>query len=661
MSALLWLLPLLPAGVGAVLLVRGWRSDPMAGTAAIAVAAAALAGAVWAWAARPAVAVAWLPLGSAEGASLGLSLSAAGEGAPLALLVAAVSLAVFVYADGFLGWAEARARFFGFLALFLGAMLWLVLARDLLTLIIGFELVGLCSYALIGFWYREGVRGVAGMRAFVTTRCGDLGLYLAAMAAFAGGGADALRLDALPGLSGPWAAVAAGGLIAAALGKSAQLPFTGWLSGAMQGPTPVSALLHSATMVAAGVILLIKALPLLSAVSWALPLLLLTGTATVFAGALIALAQDDIKQLLAGSTVSQYGYMVAGIGAAGAAATTSHLVQHAAIKALLFLAAGVLVRQGYHHFAETGGLHRRRPGLAVITGLGVLSLAALPPLGGFFSKEALMADIEKTSLAAFALLTLASVLTAAYAARFWLGLFAGGARLRQEPERRAGDRMMGAALVALAVAAALLGLLVLPPFEPWWTGALGMGALPPPHLRPALLATALVVAGLVLALMLFRRGWPVEAPPPRVQRAYAAAGRWFGLVAMLDEAGRRAVRCGRALDALDRTAPAERAGSAALALARLLGRFDATAMASGLIGGAVRAARGLAEASRLTDRDVWSGAIDRSAAGLQAVAAGLGRLQTGLLHQYYALAWAGILALMLYAFILVSGLSPQGG
>ena len=603
---MLWLLPLVPAAAGAALLAGGSRAERAAGPAAIAVAAAALAGAVWAWAARPAVAADWLPL-ARDG--LALTLSAAGEGAPLAVLVAAVSLAVFVYAEGFLAWAEARARFFGFMSLFLGAMLWLVLARDLLALIVGFELVGLCSYALIGFWYRDPARGPAAARAFLTTRCGDLGLYLAAMAAFAGAGADGLALTALPGLPAPWAAVAAGGLIAAAFGKSAQLPFTGWLSGAMQGPTPVSALLHSATMVAAGVILLVKTLPLLEAVPWALPVVLWVGVATVFVGGLIALVQDDLKQLLAGSTVSQYGYMVAGAGAAGAAAATSHLVQHAAIKALLFLGAGVLVRQGLHELGEMGGLRRRLPGLAVVFGIGGLSLAALPPLGGFFTKEALMARIHEASLAAFILLTVATALTAAYAARAWLGMFAGA----EGPAARPAGWLLTAPLLVLTAGAALLGLLAVPPLEAWWTQALGMAGLPPLHLWPALLATAVVLAGLGLALWLHRTARLLTEPLPGLPWLARAAAPWFGLVAMLDAAGRLAIRAGRALDALDRTAPAEHAGRAAAALARAAGGFDAATLARGLVGGSVRAARGLATASRLADRDVWSGLIDGAA------------------------------------------------
>lgn len=640
---MLWLLPLLPAGVGLALLARGEAADDAAGPAAIGVAALALAGSGWAWAARPEASADWLPFADS---ALPIALSAAGEGAPLAVVVAAVSLAVFAYARAFMGIAEYRARFFGFMALFLGAMLWLVLARDLLALVIGFELVGLCSYALIGYWYRDPARPIAANRALITTRCGDLGLYLAAMAAFAGAGT--LALDALPGLAEPWASIAAAGLIAAAFGKSAQLPFSGWLSGAMMGPTPVSALLHSATMVAAGVILLVKALPLLEAVGWALPLILWAGVATALAGGAIALLQSDLKQLLAGSTVSQYGYMVAGIGAAAGTAALTHLAQHAAIKALLFLCAGVLVRQGLHELREMGGLRHRLPGLSLAFGVGALSLAALPPAGGFFTKDALMLRVEHANLAAWLALLAATALTAAYAARAWLGAFG---RRDRPADAESPRRGLMLPVWALALPAAVLGIpLALPPLAAWWAAALGMAELPAFDWLSALWSFLPVLAGLAAAVALHRSGRLLSPGSARLRRR---AEGWFGLVAYLDAIGRAAIAAGRALDRLDRTAPALHAGIAVRALARAVHTFDAAAIAHGLVDGSVRVAYAAAAGARLTDREVWSGAIDRTAAGLQSAALGLGRIQTGMLHQYYAFAWAGAGLLMAAAFVLM--------
>lgn len=261
---MLWLLPVLPIAGGAVLLLSGPRSRGIAGWLATLLATITLGLVLWAWAERPVTHLTWL---SYTDGALSLSLSAEGAAAPLATMVAAMALVIFVYGHGYMRRDGARARFFGFMALFLGSMELVVLSDDLLSLLIGWELVSMCSYALIGFWYLEQQRVVAANRAFITTRSADVGLYLATAAAFAGLGD--LQFQALNNLTPPLSHLVAMGLIMAALGKSAQLPFSGWVSGAMQGPTPVSALIHAATMVAAGAILLIKSQPLLEVVPWA--------------------------------------------------------------------------------------------------------------------------------------------------------------------------------------------------------------------------------------------------------------------------------------------------------------------------------------------------------------------------------------------------------
>ncbi|MDX1540210.1 MAG: proton-conducting transporter membrane subunit, partial [Geminicoccaceae bacterium] len=228
---MLWAIPLLPMTLGLALLLAGRRADRLAGMTSVVAAFASGGLAALAWAERPESAVPWLPAGKTV---LELMLDTEGIGAPLAVLVASTAALVLIYALRDIGRSEARARFFGFMALFTGGMQLVVLADDLLTVLIGFELVGACSYALIGFWWREPPRLVAANRAFVTTRAADLGLYLAAMAAFAGSGT--LALDDLTSVPDPWRSVMVLGLITAAAGKSAQLPFSGWLSGAMLGP-----------------------------------------------------------------------------------------------------------------------------------------------------------------------------------------------------------------------------------------------------------------------------------------------------------------------------------------------------------------------------------------------------------------------------------------
>lgn len=658
----LWLLLLLPASAGGLLLVAGRRADRLAGPLAVAASAAALALSAWAWAARPSAAATWLPL---PGGGLELTLAAGGAAGAFACLVAAMTLLVGLYAAGFLDRGEARARFFGFFLLFSGAMQAIVLAEDLLLLLIGWEIVGACSFALIGFWHRESGRVFDARRAFVVTRSADLGLYLATMAAIAAGGSAAL--GGLAGLAEPARGLVALGLIVAAAGKSAQLPFAGWLRGAMAGPTPVSALLHSAAMVAAGVILLVKVSPLLEAVAWAGPLVLWTGVATMLAGAAIALAETDVKRLLAASTVSNYGYLFAGVGAAALPAAGSYLVAHAAFKALLFLAAGLLVRQAVHELPVPAERQRAMPRAALLAGAGALALAALPPTGAYLAKDALLAGVKEAGLAAWLLLLLGSLLTAGYATRLYLlafgaarpGLGAGG------PEDARGPLWLPCLL--LAAAGLLFALPLLPPLEQTWTQALGLGPLPPPKPAELALSFALASLGAGAAWLLHRRG-RLLAPPMAGLRAPAEA--WFGLEAGLDRVGAAVAAAGGGLARLDRPLPAgtfdrlatgsvprplapeEAVGRAVAALARGVAALDRRATDPALVGWPVAGTFRLARASRRSDRSLLDGALGALAAALQATAGRLSLLQSGKLHHYYAQMAAGWALLIVCASLL---------
>jgi len=657
----LWALPLGPSALGlALLAVQRRVPAPLAAAVAVAAAAGALALAGHAWMARPEASVDWLPAGDS---TLTLGLTAAAEGAPLSVMVAAVSLLVFVYAIGLMG-RGADARFFGFMTLFLGAMQTVVLATDLLTVLIGFELVGTCSWALIGYRLDEGDPVSAGNRAFLTTRATDLGLYLAAMAAFAGDGEAGF--ETLTDLPPTLAAVAAFGLVVAAAGKSAQLPVSGWLSGAMLGPSPVSALLHSSTMVAAGAVLLVKALPLLEAVPAAAMTVLWLGTATALAAAALAVMQSDLKQLLAASTVSQFGYVFAAIGATGGAAAVSHLVNHAAFKAALFMVAGVLLHQGLRRLEQMGGLARRLAPSAAFAGLAALSLAALPPAGGFFSKDAVLSRVAEHSGPAYWLLILTAALTALYAARAWIGAFAG--RTRSEAARRAEEEgwPANAPVAVLAVAALIGGVLILPPVEHAWTEALGLVPLPALKWSHALTALGAALAGLGAALLLHRLERLAALPGSRSR----AAEGWVWLPAGLDAAGRGAIALGRGIDRIDALRPAEAVGTGARALATVIAGIDArsaaalahplrrlpTALeANPVAGGTRRLAEGtlaLAGAAGSIDRRVVDGALALLTRGLDAISAALSRAQSGALHRYYAIAAVGFAALVALALLL---------
>ncbi|WP_267879499.1 proton-conducting transporter transmembrane domain-containing protein, partial [Saccharomonospora iraqiensis] len=299
MTAVLVGLVVLPSVTGAVLLGTGRPADRWAFPLGIGVAVVALGLAVAAAVGRPELSDGFL-------AGIPAGLRVDGLSAVLVVTVTAVLLAVLVFAAGDLPRDGTRARFVGLMLLFAAAMLVTVTATTLLTLLMAWEVMGATSYALIGFRWHETRRATSGAVAFLTTRAADLGLYVAAGAALAGG-AGGLSLDALADLPAGWVDVTAAGVVLAALGKSAQLPFSFWLSRAMDGPSPVSAMLHSATMVAAGAYLLLRLHPLLSATGWATTLVVWAGVATALLLGAVAVVQRELKQLLAASTCAQVG------------------------------------------------------------------------------------------------------------------------------------------------------------------------------------------------------------------------------------------------------------------------------------------------------------------------------------------------------------------
>ncbi|WP_234402106.1 proton-conducting transporter transmembrane domain-containing protein, partial [Thermobifida halotolerans] len=400
----------LPALAGAALLVSGRRADTVAAPLAVAVAVLLVGLGVAAAVTAPTLPVAALP-------SIGVAFAVDGLAAVGVTTVTAVFAAVAVFSVGDLGPNQARARYHGFLLLFASAMLATVTAVDLLGLLVAWEVMGAVSYALIAYWWRDPARGRSAAVAFLTTRTADLGMYLAAGAALAGGAA-ALELAALPGLGGAWRDAAVAGLLVAALGKSAQLPFSFWLSRAMAGPTPVSALLHSATMVAAGGYLLLRVHPALAATGWAASASAWIGVLTALLMGAVAYVQRDLKQLLAASTCSQLGFVVlaAGVGALGGGAL--QFAAHAAAKSLLFLSAGAwLTTLGTQDLRELRGAARRRPLVGAVFSVGALAVGGLPPLAVWVAKDEVLAAALAASGALYAAGLAASAVSAAYAAR----------------------------------------------------------------------------------------------------------------------------------------------------------------------------------------------------------------------------------------------------
>ncbi|HEX5416325.1 MAG TPA: NADH-quinone oxidoreductase subunit L, partial [Chloroflexota bacterium] len=337
----------------------------------------------------------WIHVGSF---SVDATLSLDALSLVMMLVVTVVSCLIHLYSVGFLADDEGYRRFFAYMNLFVGAMLTLVLAGNLLFLYLGWEGVGLCSYLLIGFWYRDPANGRAARKAFVVTRIGDTALIVGLLVIFTSLGtlqiADvAQRANQQWAVGSSVAVAVAALLLAGALGKSAQLPLQVWLPDAMAGPTPVSALIHAATMVTAGVYLIARMHVLFTLAPAVQVAVGVIGAVTLLLAGFSALTQTDLKRVLAYSTISQIGYMFLALGVGAWGAAIFHLMTHAFFKALLFLAAGVVIMALHHEqdMLRMGGLHKQLP-LAFWTFLiGAASLSALPLVtAGFYSKELIL-------------------------------------------------------------------------------------------------------------------------------------------------------------------------------------------------------------------------------------------------------------------------------
>ena len=446
----------------------------------------------------------WVSLGGAAnspGLAIPLGLEIDNLAALMFLMVTFVATLVHVYSIAYMRDDPRLGRFFAYLSLFCFAMLGLVAASNLFFVFAFWELVGFCSYLLIGFWREDGANADAASKAFLVNRVGDagmligLGLIWSSLGSLeirdlnrtirddrgelnlreAGGEKSVVLVDpsthrelagattGLPRRIGYGLLIAAGlGLFAGCVGKSAQFPLHVWLPDAMAGPTPVSALIHAATMVAAGVYLVGRVLPLFP------PEVMLTiayaGAITLVIGATIAMVQPDYKKVLAYSTVSQLGFMMLGLGVGGRSAGLFHLLTHASFKALLFLGAGSVYHAVHtYEMAELGGLYRRMRVTALTMLVGTMAISGIPLFSGFSSKDAILASALHFVIARpehfllFLLPTLGAALTAFYMFRLWFLLFAGSPRGAAAAEAHESERLMTWPLIALAVPAVVLG------------------------------------------------------------------------------------------------------------------------------------------------------------------------------------------------------------
>ena len=404
----------------------------------------------------------WVPVGD-------LAVDAAFLVDPLSvtmiLFVTGVSALIHLYSIGYMHGDENYSRFFLYLNLFVFSMLVLVLGNNLLVTFLGWEGVGACSYLLISFWFGGEANAVAGKKAFVTNRVGDFGFLLAMFFAF--GAFGTLNYSGI--LSGhaaqSTATVILACLMLGAAGKSAQFPLYVWLPDAMAGPTPVSALIHAATMVTSGVYLLVRFNPLFEQASpWMGEAIAAVGLATAVVAATIALAANDIKKVLAYSTISQLGFMFVAVGVGAWTAAIFHMVTHAFFKALLFLGAGSVIHGmgGDQDIRRYGGLARAMPYTAATFAVGTLAIAGVPPLAGFWSKDEILAHTWGSNKVLWALLLLAAVLTAFYMSRLLILTFGGKPRWADGVTPHESPLLMRLPLVALAGLATVAGVLNLP-------------------------------------------------------------------------------------------------------------------------------------------------------------------------------------------------------
>jgi NADH-quinone oxidoreductase subunit L len=479
------------------------------------------------WAPSPSeTSVTWLQVGTLD-VSFGLRLD------PLSLMmllvVTGVGGAIHIYSQGYMKGDSGVPRYFACLSFFTFSMLGIVLANNFLMMFIFWELVGVSSYLLIGFWFERPSAADASKKAFLTNRVGDFGFLLGILSVWLllhslHFGTLENSLQSNPQALGTQATLVGLLLFCGAVGKSAQVPLHVWLPDAMEGPTPVSALIHAATMVAAGVYMLCRIFFLLAVPdSAALTVIGWVGGLTALLAALIALQQNDIKRILAYSTLSQLGYMVLAVGVAAPTVAMFHLTTHAFFKALLFLGAGSVIVALHHEqdIWRMGGLRRRMPVTFWTFLIATLALCGVPPLSGFFSKDAILAAAlgAQGNLALFMVAGLVAVLTTLYMFRLFLVAFLGNSRSEPAATAQESPPVMTLPLLALACLSVVGGFLGI-------GGILAgqLGELDHHHgLIAAATSVVAVAGGLWLAVKYYREA--AVDPLPQAFKALAAGAR----------------------------------------------------------------------------------------------------------------------------------------
>ena len=636
----LWFIPALPLAASAIIALTPRSGRTLAATAAILALALSFllsCGALLTALADPAAHATanfvWFDLGTTT-VRLGFLLDPLT--AFMCVMVTFVGTHIFIFSLGYMKDDANLTRFFCFLSLFAAAMLGVLIANSLLLLFICWELVGLASYLLIGFWFHKPEAAAAAKKAFIVTRIGDLGLLLGILwlydstgsLLFYDGGNGILEATALSTLATPLAfagltlstATVIGLLIfCGAAGKSGQFPLHVWLPDAMEGPTPVSALIHAATMVAAGVFLMARVFPLLTPDT--LAVVAFIGAITALMGALIAVAQNDLKRILAFSTVSQLGYMMLALGVGSWVTAIFHLLTHAFFKALLFLGAGSVIHAAHHEqdIRQLGGLSSRMRVTFATFAIGMMALSGVPFLfSGFWSKEAILHAAHAWPVSHLPLYAglAAVVLTAFYMTRLVAEVFLGHARSPAAEHPHENSATMTVPLIALAVCAVLLGFIGTP-YWPWLQQHLD----PKFETEPG--GPGLMLLSIVLVALGLGAGWAIYGRRSRAKFSSPdpLASAAPGLIAFL---GAR-----MKFDELY-AATVFKLNSALATFADVLDRF--------VWDGVIRFLARLGEFSGVVNRDADEGGLnagfDATSEKLRATGRAYSRAQTGETHGY---------------------------
>ena len=533
MTVPVWLVIALPLAGAAILLLAGKRSDRwghLLGTLA-AVASFVCAAVLFVdMVGRDAESrstheslFSWVPVGELR-VDFGLQLDQLSM--CFILLITGVGSLIHIYSIGYMAEDPGRRRFFGYLNLFLSAMLLLVLADNYLGLYMGWEGVGLASYLLIGFWSHKPSAATAAKKAFVVNRVGDIGLAVALMVMFAAVGSVSFGtvFDAAPALTDGTLTAIGLMLLLAACGKSAQVPLQSWLGDAMEGPTPVSALIHAATMVTAGVYLIVRSGPIFDLAPHAQTAVVVVGAVTLLFGAVVGCAKDDIKKALAASTMSQIGYMVlaAGLGPAGYAFAIMHLLTHGFFKAGLFLGAGSVMHamDDEVNMRRYGGLRTALPITFATFGLGYLAIIGIPPLAGFFSKDGIIEAALGAGGVKGVILGGATILgagiTAFYMTRVMLMTFFGPKRWAAHSHPHESPAVMTWPMILLAIGSVTAGaaLAIGGTLEHWLEPVVGSHEIH--HVLPVWVVTVIVLSVVAVGIAVAYRMYGVHPVPEEV-------------------------------------------------------------------------------------------------------------------------------------------------